>query len=158
MLLPWDTTPPITTINLSGISGLEGWYVSDVTAKLSAMDDISGVANTAYSFDGINWINYTGPFTITNEGSTTVYYNSTDIAGNVETTNSETILIDKTAPTTTISLDGTLGLGGWYVTNVMVNLSATDGISGSGVNITNYSFDNVNWITYTVHSPSQTRE
>jgi len=97
--LPADTTPPTTTIGLSGSLGQGGWYVSDVTVTLIAIDDLSGVAEIAYSFDGTVWNTYNLPFTIITEGSTTVYYNSTDNVGNVETTKTEIIQIDKTLPT-----------------------------------------------------------
>jgi len=49
-------------------------------------------------------------------------------------------------PTTTISLSGVLGKNGWYTSKLMATLSATDHISG--VNKTEYSFDNAIWITY----------
>ena len=144
-----DTTSPETTISsISGTPGHEGWYTSDVTVTLSATDDISGVAVTEYSFDGINWFNYTVPFTISTEGITTLYYRSTDNAGNMEGTGVEIIIIDKTPPVTTTSLTGTPGLKGWYTSDVTITLSATDNVSG--VNRTEYSFDGINWFNYTV--------
>jgi hypothetical protein len=45
---------------------------------------------------------------------------------------------DFTAPTTTIAVAGTAGLGGWYRTTVQITLSATDE-GGSGVALTEYS-------------------
>ena len=144
-----DTTPPETTISLSGTLGLEGWYVSDVTVTLTATDDISWVAETAYSFDGINWITYTDPFTITTEGSITVYYNSTDSAGNVEATKTEIIQIDKTPPITDLTYEpyyvdeaGTI-----YVTAATeFILTATDVVSG--VAHTSYRINGSDWIEY----------
>jgi hypothetical protein len=142
-----DKTPPVTSISLSGTPGLNGWYTSNVTATLTATDSVSGVSTTEYSFDGVNWNIYTGPFTISTEGVTTVYYNSTDNAGNVENTNTITVMIDKTPPVTSISLSGTLGLNGWYTSDVTATLTATDSVSG--VAITEYSFDNTTWNIYT---------
>ncbi|MFB0562508.1 MAG: NosD domain-containing protein [Candidatus Lokiarchaeia archaeon] len=54
---------------------------------------------------------------------------------------------DVTPPETTISLDGTLGLEGWYTSDVTVNLSATDDVSG--IAKTEYSFNGEYWCTYT---------
>lgn len=122
-----DTTPPETTVSLSNIPGLEGWYVSDVIVTLTATDDISGVALTVYSFDEATWIIYTGPFTITTEGITTVYYSSTDVAGNVEATKTETIKIDKTAPILKITTPTDYSL---YAEGLVLDFSATDAISG----------------------------
>ncbi|MFQ6127112.1 MAG: OmpL47-type beta-barrel domain-containing protein, partial [Candidatus Heimdallarchaeota archaeon] len=145
---PMDVTPPTTTIKFSGTFGLDGWFISDVTVRLSATDDLSGIINTAYSIDGINWNIYTGLFPIATEGRSTIFYNSTDRAGNMEPTKTATIKIDKTPPETKISLDCTLGLEGWYVSDdVIVTLTATD--AHSKVAQTVYSIDHVNWNIYT---------
>lgn len=50
-------------------------------------------------------------------------------------------------PTTIILTYGTMGANGWYVSDVEINLIATD--VGSGVNATYYSFDYGNWNEYT---------
>jgi len=90
--VPADTTPPTTTAMLSGTLGNNGWYTSDVQVTLTAADNAggSGVAKTEYSFDGANWNLYSTPFTISSEGNTTVYYRSTDNAGNVEVVSATT--------------------------------------------------------------------
>ncbi len=98
-----DITFPITTVDIFGTPGNNGWYISDVQVNMIATDNDggSGVQKTEYSFDGTNWNQYIGQFTITNEGTTAVYYRSTDNAGNVESTKTQTIKIDKTPPTIT---------------------------------------------------------
>lgn len=105
-----DQTSPTTSISLSGTAGNNGWYTSDVTVSLSATDNTSGVGvhKTEYSLDnGSTWIEYVSPFTITNESATnTVQYRSIDYVGNVETTNTETIKIDKTPPEAKITFNG----------------------------------------------------
>ncbi len=124
-----DKTPPVTEISLSGTVGLEGWYVSDVVVNLTATDDVSGVAKTEYSFDNTTWITYTGTFTISTEGTTLVYYKSTDNLGNIEETKSQTVKIDKTPPVTTDSLSGTFS-NGWYTSDVTITLDAFDATAG----------------------------
>ena len=64
---PLDNTPPVTTIELSGTTGLNEWFISEVLVTLTATDDNSGVDYTEYSFDGINWLLYTGQFLIQTE-------------------------------------------------------------------------------------------
>lgn len=98
-----DTTPPTTTIYLQGTPGSPPWYISDVVVTLTANDPGSGIAQTDYSFDGVTWITYTNPFDVTAEGTTTIYYNSTDNTGNTEPTKSETVYVDKNGPLITIS-------------------------------------------------------
>jgi len=142
-----DQEPPTTMIGLTGTLGFDDWYVSNVTVSLSATDDISGVAETAYSLDGAPWIPYSAPFNITTEGTITIYYNSTDNLDNVEATKSETIKIDQELPTTLISLSDSLGLESWYLSNVTVTLTATD--ATSGVAETTYCLDGNTWIPYT---------
>lgn len=143
---PEDTNPPSTSLSLSGTMGLNGWYVSNVSLVMNAMDYASGIKITEYSLDGINWIEYSEPITIVNEGSTTIYYRSIDNAGNVEMTKTEIIEIDISTSLSTINLDGIVGLDGWYTSDVSISLNSTDAYSG--VNIIEYSLDGVNWIMY----------
>jgi hypothetical protein len=56
--------------------------VTDPAARLEN-EYSSGVENIEYSFDGSTWIFYTGPFTIKNEGVTTLYHRTWDKAGNM---------------------------------------------------------------------------
>lgn len=92
-----DTAMPVTVIALNGAQGnTTDTYTSDVQVVLAASDgDGSGVRETQYSFDGINWVQYTAPFTVTGEGQTTVYARSVDNAGNTETAKTATFSIAK---------------------------------------------------------------
>lgn len=53
---------------------------------------------------------------------------------------------DTTSPVTTISLSGTNGSNGWYISDVVVTLSATD--KESGINSTYYKIGYHDWIVY----------
>jgi hypothetical protein len=59
---------------------------------------------------------------------------------------------DTTSPTTTAEVNGTMGLNNWYVSDVQVTLTATDGKWPLGVNHTYYSIndpDPATWDLYT---------
>ncbi|MEK7399689.1 MAG: choice-of-anchor Q domain-containing protein, partial [Candidatus Poribacteria bacterium] len=77
-----DTTPPVTSIILSGTQGENGWYTSDVTVTLTATDNLSGVKQTTYKIGNGQWQVYSSPFII--KESATMIYKSEDNAGNVE--------------------------------------------------------------------------
>lgn len=45
------TLPPVTSLSLSGTLGSNNWYISNVTAQLSATDNQSGVASSTYQLN-----------------------------------------------------------------------------------------------------------
>ncbi|CAN7720636.1 hemoblobin-interacting domain-containing protein [Paenibacillus sp. LjRoot56] len=96
-----DQTKPetVSIVSPSVPDGLKGWYVHPATIQLTATDDISGVFQTAYSFDGgSTWKPYTGPITITQDGRYMLSYRSTDNAGNQELFKSNSVNLDSTGP------------------------------------------------------------
>ncbi|MDP1689679.1 MAG: hypothetical protein Q8L52_00500 [bacterium] len=94
-----DITPPVTTFSAAGTAGLHGWYTGDVSVTITATDTESQIASTTYSLDsGSTWNTYLVPFSVTQEGITTILYHSIDTAKNTEPIATTTIKIDKTAP------------------------------------------------------------
>jgi len=101
-----DLEKPVTSIDLVGEQGDNNWYKSDVEVTLSSQDNEggAGILKTEYSLDnGQNWLAYQQPFIVSQEGTTTIFYQSVDRAGNVEMTKEEVIKIDKTQPIVNIS-------------------------------------------------------
>lgn len=127
-----DTTPPVTTISVSPSPNLTGWNNTDVAVSLSSTDNEggAGAAKTEYSLDGINWVTYATSFSIANEGTSTIYYKSTDNAGNIEPQKSLIIKIDKTPPAIASRTSPEPNSYGWNNTDVIVSFIATDGLSG----------------------------
>jgi thermitase len=125
-----DTTPPVTTEALAGTAGLNGWWISDVTVTLSAVDNFSGVAATTYRLDGGAVQNYTGAFVITGDGEHTLQFSSEDLAGNFEDVQEIIIKIDTTPPVIEISTDA-----GQYtrVDLITFTIVAYDPMPGSGL-------------------------
>ena len=103
---PLDLNPPVTSINLSGALGQNGWYTSNVTVSFNSTSSGGGVYRIYYCVDASNTCNpigplniYSIPFTITNEGTRFVRYLVWDNAGSPVTTQSSgAIKIDKTPP------------------------------------------------------------
>ncbi|MBI4669267.1 MAG: hypothetical protein HY747_08785 [Elusimicrobia bacterium] len=93
-----DQTPPLTTLTLTGTEGANGFYVSQVTAALSAMDQISGL-EAIYWRPGSNaaWMAWTGPL-IFKEGASEIEFYAKDKAGNAESLKKADIAIDTARP------------------------------------------------------------
>jgi len=102
-----DQTAPETSCELdpSEPDGENDWYVSDVEITLTATDDTSGVNYTMYNLDGTGWTGYVIPFIVGTDGTHMVEYNSTDNAGNTESTKSVDFKIDQTLPTIELTWD-----------------------------------------------------
>jgi hypothetical protein len=113
-----DSTQPVTSAILAGTKGGDGWYSTAVTVILAATDGTggSGVAKTEYSLDNVTWQPYSSAFVLDQDGDQYVYFRSTDYAGNIETTKSQEVKINKT---------GLVGLwhmdGDWMDASVVAN-------------------------------------
>ncbi len=139
-----DSTPPETIADPYGTPGEDDWYKSDVYITLSATDNLSGVKETRYKIDDGPWEIYSDILAVTS--SSTYHYYSEDKVGNVEVAaRSIVIKIDKDPPITIVDPDGTPGDSGWYISDVLVTLSATDGVSG--VKDTKYK-NGASWQSY----------
>jgi hypothetical protein len=126
-----DTTAPVTTANLSGPAGSNGWYRGSVTITLSAADPDSPVAATFYSIDGGAAITYAASFTLSTDGAHHLSFYSTDPSGNQENPNLLTIKIDSTPPVITAAANPTtLWPPNSKMVPVMISGTITDATSG----------------------------
>ena len=101
-LVTVDTHVPQTKVNLTGKEGKNDWYIGNVTVKLQAQDNLSGIDKTYYRIDGGNWTKYSTTFKVKKEGEHLLEYYSVDKAGNKESIKNVTIKIDKTKPSVSI--------------------------------------------------------
>jgi parallel beta-helix repeat protein len=96
---PHEASNPITTATINGTSGANGWFISNVTVTLSAIDTLSGVNETFYRNDTSgDWLPYSSPFVLSDEGNCTIQFYSRDNSGNNEAANSIIVKIDTIAP------------------------------------------------------------
>ncbi|WP_459479722.1 OmpL47-type beta-barrel domain-containing protein [Clostridium saccharoperbutylacetonicum] len=148
-----DTTPPVTSCSLSGVTKDGNWYSSDIEVTLTAIDinDETGVSLIEYKLESEAWNVYEAPFIASTEGSNTLAFRAVDNAGNIEIEKFASLNIDKTAPVVSYSLSGKEGdLDNWFASDVQVALTAADKPEGnnSGVSRIEYKFENEEWEEY----------
>jgi uncharacterized lipoprotein YddW (UPF0748 family) len=131
-LTPETTAPEtIAATAPAAPNGTNGWFTSDVGVTLSATDNCAGVAATEYSLDGATWQPYAGGFTISAEGTTTVSYRSTDRAGNSEAVKTLVVMIDKSAPSVSLSASpNRIWPPNGKMIPVTLTLNGSDAVSG----------------------------
>jgi hypothetical protein len=121
-----DKTPP-TTNALAGDENI--WNAVDVDVSLVAADALSNVASTHYKLD--DGATQTGTsLRIASEGDHTLSYWSVDRAGNAEAPKTIRVKIDKSNPTITHSLSPAANALGWNRTDVSVQFTCADRLSG----------------------------
>ena len=115
-----DKTPPTITADTSPSPNAYGWNNTNVTVDFHALDNLSGL-NTLTPMQT----------TLSGEGANQyVTSTATDIAGNSDS-KTFAVNIDKTPPQITIySISPRPFYGDWYNTNVTVNWSCSDALSG----------------------------
>lgn len=124
-LVKIDRTAPSTAI-----SDVSDWSNSAVTVKLTAGDNLSGVAATHYQLDKDPAGTGTS-VTIETEGVHTLQVWSVDVAGNVEAQKNVEVKIDKTAPGISHTQAPAANERSWNNSDVTVTFTCTD--SGSGI-------------------------
>lgn len=153
-LLP-DSTPPTGSIVIDG--GAQYAMSTAVTLALSATDSGSGVSQMRFSNDGSAWTSWESyaaskPYTLpAGDGLKTVYVQYKDGAGNISSSYNDSILLDTTTPTGSVTIND--GAQYTYSTAVSLALSATD--TGSGVAFMQFSSDGTNWTGWETYAPTR---
>jgi hypothetical protein len=160
-----DTTPPGLSVSINPASpdGTSNWYVSPAVLTSTASDATSGIASTQYQADGGAW-QIGASFSEDADGSHTIIFRATDVAGNTTTAAPVTVMVDRTAPVPDASLAPASpnGANGWYVSPVTITANSSD--ATSGVASQDVSLDGSTWTpfltissdgTYTVQVQAQ---
>ncbi len=128
-----DTSAPTGSISING--GAVHTNSTSVTLNLSATDLQTGIKEMRFHNDGDPWSSWESNATSkvwtipTGEGSKTVYVQYRNNAGMISSTYSDSIILDTTAPTGSLLVDG----GAPYTNSINVTLSLSAADSGSGV-------------------------
>ena len=140
---PADVVAPVTTVTGAD----DAWHDAPVELLFTATDEGSGVDVTEYAIDGGAWkvgsdvILRVGRHKLLANGIHTVWYRSTDLAGNVEAARQCTVKLDVTDPLTTAGAPEKSG------GSAIVALTASD--AHSGVSGTFYAIDGGDWVAGT---------
>ncbi|MDQ0918586.1 OmpL47-type beta-barrel domain-containing protein [Paenibacillus sp. V4I5] len=129
-----DKTKPVTSSNAPS----SVWSRENITVTFTAADAASGVAKTYYALNGSDYVEGTS-LVIDKEGVNQISFYSVDVAGNVESTQTTEVKVDKAAPTTNAN-----ALTAWTQENVTVTLTAAD--TGSGIASTYYTFNGTDYV------------
>jgi hypothetical protein len=91
-------------LTLTGTSGAQGWYTSDIVATLqtSSRPDLPQIAAISYTL-GSGWQPYAVPLTFNTEATHTLRYRGTFEDGTQDTEQWIALKLDKTAPTVTLT-------------------------------------------------------
>ncbi|WP_244928037.1 family 78 glycoside hydrolase catalytic domain [Nocardioides sp. W7] len=142
-----DQAPDVAATVVSGTVGDDGWYRSDVTLGVQAVDNRD--TPVVEVDEGSGWAPYAGPVGVAGDGEHEVRYRARDAAGHTSTVGAATVRIDVTAPQTT--LRATRGAGVEGVDSATLAFTATD--ATSGVAHTVYRLDGGDWATVSGSEP-----
>jgi len=129
-----DRTAPSMSISCN--SGACGGWVTNSTVIVSGTDAGTGMSSVTYSLDGGANVVTAGSTKTFNpaDGTHTVAYYGTDVAGNASSTANQTVKIDTTAPTNASALTGATPGGGNPAGTVNLSWTAgsdaTSGLAG----------------------------
>ena len=130
--VPVDDVAPVVevTVDPAAPTGENGWYTGAVQVTATATDESAGDVVTEHRVGDGEWLPYTAPVTVSEDGTHVVAFRATDAAGNVSEPQSVEVRIDTAGPEVTLTgvADGDDVEEG---TAFEVSAAATD--TGSGV-------------------------
>src|SRR3989475_185127 len=126
-----DSATPSSSVQLAGTLAGDGSYISTVDVTVTSTDATSGVQSTQYRVDGGAWRSYATAFPLSGNGTHTVDYYATDVAGNVESAKSSVVRISGSSfgpPDVTIRWTGTDGSSGIARYEVSIDGGPTESV------------------------------
>ena len=97
-----DKTKPTIDVSLSGDQDDNGYYINKVTVTITGDDTLSGIDKLEYFYylPYVDYMDYTGPFVISNQEARVLYVRAKDNAGNIVETEKIINIKAYNAPTT----------------------------------------------------------
>ena len=151
-----DTTGPVGTVAIN--NNAEATSNRNVTLSISATDAAVTVTNMRLSWDGVVWnawevyaMTRNATIPVGADGTKTLYIQFRDSLGNVSTTYSDSIVLDRTAPTGSVVING-----GAVSTNnraVVLTLAAID--ASSTVTNMRFSWNGTTWYGWEAYATSR---
>ena len=137
-----DLTPPSTEHSITGIVYQETILSPTSSFKITSIDNLSGVNNIFYTFDGSNNFNYSTLVKISNlkDGNHILKYWSTDNVENSELESAKTFsfYLDKIAPVSKLDIVGDLFLGKYNYVSERTELKLSSNDNKAGVKNIHY--------------------
>jgi hypothetical protein len=106
------------------------WFDGPVVITLGSVDHFDQGCPVYFRWEGDAWGEYSSPLEISAEGTHLLECYAVDLAGNQGEVMERTFRLDLVQPTCSAEVSGTLGLNGIYVSEVQVNVTAQDQMSG----------------------------
>lgn len=123
-----DLTAPVTERDVAGKEGADVYNQTEVTVTFNAEDEGgSGLDRTKYRVNGGEWIPYTEPLVLADDGKYTIEYRSVDRAGNEEAPKTLYINVDRLEPEVTFTGDYQVLQ---VAPSVPFNIAVNDAVSG----------------------------
>ena len=136
----YDASAPDAIVQVNGIAGANGWFVSAVDVDGAGTDEISGVESVEVSVDGGAWL----PAADLSDGTYQVQSRVVDKADWETLSSIQTVRVDTVAPELSMTPSGTQGGGDYFRSTVTVSLIGTD--ANSGVSLVEYRLDGQDWV------------
>ncbi|MBN1243790.1 MAG: PQQ-binding-like beta-propeller repeat protein [Spirochaetales bacterium] len=109
--------------------GRDAWFRVKPTLSAEFSDRETTATERMFSIDGSAFASYPGPVVLA-DGLHEAAAWASDVEGWRGPTTTGNYKVDSTAPTSIVSIDGPVGLGGWYLDATSAALSAADSTSG----------------------------
>jgi hypothetical protein len=135
----YDASLPTAAVQLDGITGANGWYVSAVRVAGIGADSVSGVETAEVSVNGGAW----QPTAKLDDGVYQVQARVVDQAGWDALSAVQTVRVDASKPNLSMTPSGTRGGGDYFRSAVTVSLAADD--DSSGVALVEYRLNGQDW-------------